>query len=315
MRTKYSIINQTEIYFSGQASKLETWGLSVSFLHKLQLQCVCKTVWADNESKLNYPIQTNPIVLLFPSPSHCVSPRWTNTHSENNFDSLRPNGNSDCCAFLPKLLSTKSFQLYIAAKKKCNDPYGETDRYLMWMIRRQFTQCQFYPQSSQQGDTHSQLSQRKRGGERRVRYLICPLFGHPSPLLINCKCSNWQQLLGSQIKQMNENYTSFRSASLLHNHTVPAALKRKKNRNLAYVTDLTRWHLNEISWQFQLDCLSTPQAALWEMIMKLTIKWQGMIIWCRTQQSPSTAKYFWAKNTHGWPLWPSCWPVLHLLSV
>lgn len=96
--------------------------------------------------------------------------------------------------------------------------------------------------------------------------------------------------------------------------TLPAALERE-NRNLAYVTDLTRRHLNEISWQFQLDCLSIPQAALWEMILKLTIKWQGMIIWCRTQQSPSMAKHFWAKHARLTTLWPSCWPVLHLWSV
>lgn len=249
MRAKYSVIKQAEKYFSGQASKLSRHEVCQSVLNLAYISCSCsvcvrKTVWADNESKLSYPIQTNLIVLLFPSPSH----RFTtlNQHNcENNCDSLRPKGNSDCCAFLPKLLSTKSFQLYTAAKNKHNDRYGETDRNIMWMIRRQFTQCQFYLQSSQQGDTHSQLSRRKRGGERRVRYLICPLFGHPSPLLINCKCSNWQQLLGSQIKQMNENYTSFRSASLLHNRTVPAALERE-NRNLACVTDLTRWHLNEI---------------------------------------------------------------------
>lgn len=310
MRTKYSIINQTEIYFSGQASKLSRHEVCQSAgLHKLQLQCVCKAVWADNESKLSYPIQTSPIDLLFPS--HCVSPRWTNTRSENNCDSLRPNGNSDCCAFLPKLLSTKSFQLYIAAKNKCNDHYGETDRNITWMIRRQFIQCQFYPHSSQQGDTHSQLSHRKRGGERRVRYLICPLFGHPSPLLINCKCSNWQQLLGSQIKQMNENYTSFRSASLLHNHTVPAALERE-NRNLACVTDLTRWHLNEISWQFQLDCLSTPQAALWENGTEAHNKVAGNDNLTQDTTVSINGKALWAKHARLTTLWPSCWPVLHL---
>lgn len=213
MRKKLSIINQTEIYFSGQASTFETWGLSVSSdagLHKLQLQCARKTVWADNESKLSYPIQTSPIVLLFPSPSRCVSPHWTNTCSENICDSLRPKGNLDCCAFLPKLTTTfnQIFPTLHCCKNKCNDIYGEIEGNIMGMIRRQFTKCQFYPKSSQQDNTHSQLSWRKRGGERRVRYLICPLFGHPSPLLINCKCSNWQQLLGSQIKQMNENYTS-----------------------------------------------------------------------------------------------------------
>lgn len=44
--------------------------------------------------------------------------------------------------------------------------------------------------------------------------LICPLFGHPSTPLINCKCTNRKQLLGSQIKQKQGNYTSFRPASL-----------------------------------------------------------------------------------------------------
>lgn len=211
----------------------------------------------------------------------------------------------------PNSFSTKSFQLYIAAKNKCNDHYGETDRNITWMIRRQFIQCQFYPHSSQQGDTHSQLSHRKRGGERRVRYLICPLFGHPSPLLINCKCSNWQQLLGSQIKQMNENYTSFRSASLLHNHTVPAALERE-NRNLACVTDLTRWHLNEISWQFQLDCLSTPQAALWENGTEAHNKVAGNDNLTQDTTVSINGKALWAKHAWLTTLWPSCWPVLHL---
>lgn len=44
--------------------------------------------------------------------------------------------------------------------------------------------------------------------------LICPLFGHPSTPLINCKCTNRKQLLGSQIKRKQGNYTSFRPASL-----------------------------------------------------------------------------------------------------
>jgi len=96
----------------------ETWGLSVGSnagLHKLQLQCVHKTVWTDNGSKLSYSIQTSPIVLLFPSLSRCASPRWTNTCSENICNTLQPKGNLDRCAILP-LLSTKSFQLYTAPK-------------------------------------------------------------------------------------------------------------------------------------------------------------------------------------------------------
>lgn len=162
----------------------------------------------------------------------------------------------------------------------------------MEMIRRQFTQCQFYPKSSQQDNTHSQLSWRKRGGERRVRYLICPLFGHPSPLLINCKCSNWQQLLGPQIKQMNENYTSFRSASLLHNHTVPAALERE-NRNLAFVTNsqveiVNSFRCHLVRSKYPMNCIMGNG--------KLMIKWQGTIIWCRTQQFPSTAMAFFMQN-------------------
>lgn len=108
--------NRNIIQWTGLKT-FETWGLSVSSdagLHKLQLQCARKTVWADNESKLSYPIQTSPIVLLFPSPLRSVSPRWTNTCSENICDSLRPKGNLDCPNL--RLLSTKSFQLYTAAK-------------------------------------------------------------------------------------------------------------------------------------------------------------------------------------------------------
>lgn len=63
---------------------------------------------------------------------------------------------------------------------------------------------------------------RRRGSKRRRgnsdedgnTNLICPLFGHPSPPLINCKCTNRKQLLGSHIKRTQQNYTSFRPASL-----------------------------------------------------------------------------------------------------
>lgn len=229
--------NRNIIQWTGLKT-FETWGLSVSSdagLHKLQLQCARKTVWADNESKLSYPIQTSPIVLLFPSPLRSISPRWTNKCSENICDSLRPKGNLDCCAFLPKLMTTfnQIFPTPHCSKYKCNDIYGEIDGHIMGIIRRQFTQCQFYPKSSQQGDNHSQLSWRKRGGERRVCYLICPLFGHPSPLLINCKCSNWQQLLGLS-DQTNERKCPV-CISPTQSHSAHSSRERE-NRNLAFVT-------------------------------------------------------------------------------
>lgn len=56
--------------------------------------------------------------------------------------------------------------------------------------------------------------------------LICPLFGHPSPPLINCKCTNKEQLLGSQIKRAQRNYTSFRPASLSSTPLLHARVKR-----------------------------------------------------------------------------------------
>ncbi len=99
-----SIINQGEIYFSGQASKLSRHGVCQSTLTLAYISCSCeqKTVWVDNESKLGSTIQTNPTVLLFPLPPYRISLHWTNTCSKKTktrfFSSttFQPRGDSDC---------------------------------------------------------------------------------------------------------------------------------------------------------------------------------------------------------------------------
>lgn len=97
-------------------------------------------------------------------------------------------------------------------------------------MQKTTTELPLCPRLSQQDDTPSQLSPKEQGGGELKRRgdskVICPLFGHPSPPVINCKCTNRKQLLGSQIKRTQENYTSFRPAALSSTPLLHTRVKR-----------------------------------------------------------------------------------------